>query len=94
MNFFSKSDKAVILALLKGEFNISGFKAKDLAKNLNYLSKYQISRLLKRLRVYGIIKKVAKNYKYYLTSFGKQVTITSQKVINMIFIPELAKATM
>jgi len=47
---------------------------------------------MKRLRVHGIIKKIGKSYKYYLTHFGKEIITCSQKVINMIMIPQLSNA--
>jgi len=90
LNFFSKADKNILLTLARGEFNIYGFRCKDLAKHLKQYSSDQLSRLLKRLRVHGIIKKVSKGYKYYLTSFGKEIITCSQKVINMVMIPQLS----
>jgi hypothetical protein len=90
LNFFSKADKKIVLALAKGEFNIYGFRCKDLAKNLVNYSRDQLSRLIKRLRVHGIIKKIGNSYKYYVTSFGKEVISCSQKVINMVMIPKLS----
>jgi len=90
LNFFSKADKKIVLALAKGEFNIYGFRCKDLAKHLVKYSSDQLSRLIKRLRVLGIIKRIGKSYKYYLTSFGKEVITCSQKVINMVMIPQLS----
>jgi hypothetical protein len=92
LNFFSKADKKIILTLARGEFNIYGFRCKDLAKHLIQYSSDQLSRLLKRLRVHGIIKKAGKSYKYYLTVFGKEIITCSQKVINMIMIPQLSNA--
>ena len=92
LNFFSKADKNILLTLARGEFNIYGFRCKDLAKHLGQYSSDQLSRLLKRLRVHGIIKKVGKGYKYYLTSFGKEIITCSQKVINMVMIPQLSIA--
>jgi hypothetical protein len=91
-NFFRKADKKVILTLARGEFNIYGFRCKDVAKHLAHYSSDQLSRLLKRLRVHGIIKKIVKSYKYYLTTFGKEIITCSQKVINMIMIPQLSNA--
>lgn len=90
-NFFSKADKQLLLTLIRGEFNIYGFRCKDLCKYLNY-TKSQLSRLIKRLRVHGLVKKIGKCYKYYLTQFGKQVINCGQKVIDMVIIPQLAKA--
>lgn len=91
-NFFSKSDKKIIRTLARGEFNIYGFRCKDLAKHLNQYSSDQLSRLLKRLRVHGLVKKIGKSYKYYLTNLGKEIISCSQKVINMVMIPQLSKA--
>ena len=88
LNFFEKTDKQLMITLARGEFNIYGFKGKDIQKYTDYSSS-QISRILKRLRVHGIIKKVGKSYKYYLTKFGKEIINCSQKVINMVMIPQL-----
>ena len=92
LNFFCKADKKIVITLARGEFNIYGFRSKDLARHLSSLSRYQISRLLKRLRVHGLIKKVGNSYKYYLTKLGKEIITCSQKVINMVMIPQLANS--
>lgn len=92
LNFFSKADKKVVLALARGELNIYGFRCKDLARHLKDYSSDQLSRLLKRLRVHGIVKKIGRSYKYYLTAFGKEIITCSQKVINMVMIPQLSNA--
>ena len=92
LNFFCKADKKIMLTLARGEFNIYGFRCKDLAQHLIHYSSDQLSRLLKRLRIHGIIKKIGKSYKYYLTCFGKEIITCSQKVINMIMIPQLSIA--
>jgi DNA-binding HxlR family transcriptional regulator len=57
-----------------------------------HYSSDQLSRLLKRLRVHGLIKKIGRSYKYYLTALGKEITTCSQKVINMVMIPQLSNA--
>lgn len=91
-NFFSKADKQILTTLLRGEFNIYGFRSKDLARYLTHYSKGQLSRIIKRLRVLGLIKKVGNTYKYYLTKFGKEIISCGQKVINMVIIPSLTIA--
>jgi len=45
---------------------------KNLRRYLAGKSSAQVSRLLKRLRLHGLIKKIGRTYKYYLTRFGKQ----------------------
>jgi hypothetical protein len=50
----------------------------------------QVSRLLKRLRLHGLIKKVAHGYKYYVTTFGKDVLAAGLKLRELVIIPQLA----
>ena len=50
----------------------------------------QVSRLLKRLRLHGLVKRIGRTYKYYLTSFGKQVVATGLKLKELFIIPQLA----
>lgn len=49
-----------------------------------------MSRALKRLRTHGLIKKIGHTYKYYATSFGKQVVTTALKLRELVIIPQLA----
>ena len=75
---------------MRGEFFISGFTNKGLRQHLPYKNSGQISRLLKRLRVHGLIKKVGRRYKYYLTEFGRHVVLMALKFRELVIIPELA----
>jgi hypothetical protein len=86
-NFFDKNDLAVLLAILQGEFNISGFRNKDIRKELPGFKASKISRLLKRLRVHGLIKSVGKTYKYYATKLGKEVILQAEKIKEIVLIP-------
>jgi hypothetical protein len=45
---------------------------------------------VRRLRVHGVIKKVGKSYKYYLTDFGREVAAMALKLREMVVIPDLA----
>jgi len=77
--------------LLQGEFFISGFTNKQLrSPYLSNQSASQVTRLLKRLRVHGVIKKVGKRYKYYLTDFGRQTAAMALKLRELVVIPTLA----
>jgi hypothetical protein len=42
------------------------------------------------LREHGLIKRVRKCYRYYLTDLGRQVAMTALKLREMIIIPSLA----
>lgn len=89
LNFFDEQDLHLLYLILRGEFNISGFQNKHLKELLPHKSSGQISRLLKRLRTHGLIKKIGKTYKYYLTKLGKQAILTALKIKELVIIPEL-----
>ena len=88
-NFFSENDLALLFNILRGEFNISGFRNKDLRKRLRNFNTAKISRLIKRLKIFGLIKKATNSYKYYLTKLGKELIITAEKLKETILIPSL-----
>jgi hypothetical protein len=89
-NFFDDQDPKLFESLVRGEFNIRGFQSKTLRQHLRDKSSGQISRLLKRLRVHGLIKKIGRTYKYYLTPLGKQVSTLGLKLKQLYLIPQLA----
>jgi hypothetical protein len=91
-NFFDPEDEELFQSLGSGEFNISGFQNKDLRRRVNDKNTGQISRLMKRLRTHGLIKKIGKTYKYYLTALGKQVIALGLKLKNLYIIPALSAA--
>jgi predicted transcriptional regulator len=85
-NFFDTFDLVVLLAILRGEFNINGFRNKNLQKLLGF-NGGKISRLIKRLRVHGLIKKATDSYKYYLTKIGKETIVMAQKIKELVLVP-------
>ena len=87
-NMFSDADLSLLLTVLRGEYNIYGFRNKDIRLKLPFNSS-KVSRLIKRLKVFGLIKKAGKTYKYYLTKLGKELVITAQKLKETILIPSL-----
>ena len=91
-NFFSDDDRLLFEAIARGEFNISGMRNKDLHKHLPGKAPAWISRCLKRLRVHGLIKRVGRTYKHYLTDLGRRAVIGGLKVIQMALVPALATA--
>jgi predicted transcriptional regulator len=85
-NFFNDADLAILLAILRGEFNISGFRNKNLQKLLGFNGS-KISRLIKRLHVHGLIKKAKDSYKYYITKLGKETIVMSEKIKELVLVP-------
>lgn len=88
-NFLHKDDYHLFLTLARGEWAISGFRARDLRHHLPALTPGQTSHLLKRLRLHGLIKKVGNRYKYYLTNIGRRVIATVLKLRETIILPTL-----
>lgn len=89
INFFSEGDIAILKIVSRAEFNISGFRNKDIRRHLTSKNNGQISRLLKRLRLHGLIKKAGRTYKYYLTKLGKYVALTAMKIRELVITPAL-----
>ena len=88
-NLFSKEDLKLLLTVLRGEYNIFGFRNKDIRMKIPEFNTGKVSRLLKRLKVFGLIKKAGKTYKYYLTKLGKELVITAEKLKETLLIPAL-----
>ncbi len=88
-NLFHGPDLDLFRTILRGEFTISGFQARHLRPHLPPSSRAQLSRLLKRLRTHGLIKKIGKRYKYYLTTLGRTVATAALKLRELVIIPML-----
>jgi hypothetical protein len=88
-NFFCGVDQDLFEHLVRGELLLNGVRNKHL-RTLTNKTAAQVSQLLKRLRLHGLIKKIGRTYKYYLTDFGRRVAITGLKLKNLFLIPMLA----
>lgn len=89
-HLFSEEDSCLFRTLLRGEFVIQGFTNKALRQHLSTCNAGQVTRLLKRLRVHGLIKRTGRRYKYYLTEFGRQAATTALKLRELVIIPAFA----
>lgn len=89
-NLFDGSDYSLFLVLTRGEFNISGFRNRDLRERTDGSNTASISRCLKRLRLHGLVKLVPGTFKYYLTELGRRV-ITAALAVKEMLIPKLAR---
>jgi DNA-binding MarR family transcriptional regulator len=92
INFFDMNDLQLLQVLVRGEFNIHGFRNKSIRQHIQK-STGAVSALLKRLLLHGLIKKVRGTYKYYLTSLGKAVLTTGLRIREMLVIPQLASVS-
>ena len=89
-HLLTEEDAFLLRTLLRGEFVIQGFTNQSLRQHLSDKNCGQVTRLLKRLRVHGLVKRVGRRYKYYLTEFGRQIATMSLKLREMVVIPSLA----
>jgi len=78
-NFFSPHDQRVFEILLRGEHNIHPVRNADLRRRLPP-NAGQVSRLLKRLRIHGLIKRVGRTYKYYVTALGRRALLAGLQI--------------
>jgi hypothetical protein len=56
-NFFDEKDENILPAIARGEFNVSGMQSRMLRSLLPRYNSSQISRILKRLRIHGLLRK-------------------------------------
>jgi hypothetical protein len=89
-NFFLADDLSILHTIIAGEYTIRGFRSGDLVSHLPQLSSSQRCRLIKRLRLHGLIKKVAHTYKYYLSAFGKRVIAAGLELREFLLMPALS----
>ena len=73
-NLFDEQDQLLMQALARREYN-RGLPNRTLRPHLSGKSSGQVSQLLKRLRAHGLLKKVGRTYRYYLTHLGKEVIL-------------------
>jgi hypothetical protein len=88
-NFFLTEDLTVLLAVLRGEFLLHGLSGRCLRAQLPQKTPGQIGRILKRLRLHGLIRRVGHTYRYYLTSLGRRALIAARKLTEHLIIPTL-----
>ncbi len=69
---------------------MTGFRHADLAHHLPQASANQVSRSIKRLRVYGIIEQTAHRYQSYITDLGRRVVRAGLELRELFVIPNLA----
>ena len=89
LNFSNKHDESILLAIADGKYTINGLRAKNLREVFTELPPWKISGILARLKHLGLIRKIAKSYKYQLTTLGRNVITAALYVKNQVLIPAL-----
>jgi hypothetical protein len=89
LNFFQRTEQAMLRALQRPEFNIHGLRRADV-KPFVALSDSALSRQLHRLRALGLIKRVSRSYRYYLTRLGRGAIAAACSLTQFQIVPALA----
>ena len=89
INFFDAGDAAVLHALQNPRVNIAGVRRGDLLLELEMFSPSRLSRQLRRLLDLGLIKRVTRTYRYYLTKAGRAATAAAGRLIGATIIPAM-----
>lgn len=89
-NLFAPDDLQLFQALARGEWAITGLQNSWLRRYLAGLSGPQVSRLLRRLRDHGLLRKLGHTYRYHLTPLARDVIATALKLRELVVIPSLA----
>jgi hypothetical protein len=89
-NPVARSDSQLFIALMSGEHAVHGFANRDLRAKLTATSirlsddpkrqSAQVSRLLHRLHVYGLVAKIPRSRRWRVTAFGHRVMGASVKL--------------
>ena len=80
-----------LLAISDGEFCINVLTNKEIRKQLKAKNSGQVTRILKRLNVHGLIRNIRKTHRYHLTALAKQVIFAGFKFKNISLVLDLAR---
>lgn len=90
-NLFQRDDLALFLALARGEWALRGFANSNLRTLLPQWTSGQISRLLKRLRIQGLIQRMTRSYRYRLSEAGQRIVLAALRLRQEEAIPAAAQ---
>jgi hypothetical protein len=101
-NPVARPDCQLFTALMSGEYAVHGFPNRDLRSKLAATAirlsddptrqSAQVSRLLHRLHVYGLVAKIPRSRRWRVTAFGQRIMSTSVKLRQWQFPDEYARA--
>ena len=90
VDFFNPTERVLLGALQNPKFSIAGVRRADLSPLLAKLSPSALSRHIRRLRCLGLIKRVARTYRYYLTRAGRAAIAAASHITQYSIVPALA----
>jgi len=91
-NLFLEGDVTALATVLRGEYALGGLTHRRLRRVLPQWSRSQAGRLLRRLRLHGLLRKIGRTYTYYLTAFAQRVLTTVLHLRELVVLPQLQAA--
>jgi len=88
-NPFLPEDTQVLETVLRGEYALGGLTARRLHAVFKDWSRGRIGRLLKRLRLHGLLRKIAHTHTYYLTALAQRVLTAILHLKENVFVQHL-----
>jgi hypothetical protein len=92
-NPFLAEDQQVLPVIFSGEHALVGLTARRLHRVLTTWSRGRVSRLLKRLRLHGLLRKIGHTYTYHITSLGRRLVSAVLHLKNNFMVPRLSAAS-
>jgi len=89
-NPFLQEDTQALETVLRGEYALGGLTARRLHGVFKDWTRGRIGRLLKRLRLHGLLRKIAHSHTYYLTPLAQRVLTTILHLKEYVFVQHLA----
>jgi len=89
-NPFLEEDTQALETVLRGEYALGGLTARRLHSVFKDWTRGRIGRLLKRLRLHGLLRKIAHTHTYYLTPLAQRVLSTILHLKEYVFVQHLA----
>jgi len=90
LNFFNRAEHTRLAALQRPGFNIAGLRRANLLPLAAQCSPATLSRQLARRRQLGVIKRVTRTSRYYLTRAGRAAIAAGRRLTELTIIPALA----
>jgi hypothetical protein len=91
-NLFLQADLQALETVLRGEYALGGLTHRRLRQVLPQWTRSQLGRLLRRLRLHGLLRKVGGTFTYYLTDLARQLLPTVLHLRQLVVLPALASA--
>ena len=85
-----QEEARILETVLRGEYALGGLTARRLHWQFPERSRSQITRLLKRLRLHGLLRKIGHTYMYYVTRLGQRVLMAVLHLKEQLFETELS----